>query len=149
MCRKEKTPCCKHNIHHDCLGKWFQSQIDKHLFPSCPYCRATPPTSTLNKLVEVPPPSPTPRWEAAQRHSEFLRYEWDDNIPIERDSFFLEFVNLYVPSNVFVYQTFKPLKLYLTTIRPYENRRVSRLWGQTKREAIQKLRFELANLLDF
>ena len=148
MCRKEKTPCCKHSVHHVCLGKWFQSQINKHLFPSCLYCRADPPTSILNQLVEVPPSSPpTSRWEAARRHSEFLSYAWDDSIPLERDSFFLEFLNLYVPSNVFVYQTFNGI--HLATIRRYENRRISRFWAQTKREAIRRLCFELANLLDF
>ena len=61
--------------------------------------------------------------------------------------FFLEFLNLYVPSNVFVYQTFRGI--HLATIRRYENRRISRFLAQTKREAIRRLRFELANLLDF
>lgn len=81
------------------------------------------------------------------RHSEFFRYPWDDSIPLERDSFFIEFLNVYVPSNVFVYQTFRGIHLF--TIRPYENRRISRFLAKTKREAIQRFRFELANLLDF
>ena len=144
----DKTLCCNHRIHQDCLFKWFQSQREKHLWPTCPFCRADPPVSLLNQLDEFPTlSSPPSRWEAARRHSEFLRYPWDDSMPLERDSFFLEFLNLYVPSNVFVYQTFRGI--HLATIRRYENRRISRFLAMTKREAIQRLRFELANLLDF
>ena len=61
--------------------------------------------------------------------------------------FFLEFLNISLPSNVFFYQTVSDL--YLTTIRRYENRRVSRFLAQTKRGAIRRFRFELANLLDY
>ena len=61
--------------------------------------------------------------------------------------FFLEFLNLYLPTNVFVYQTIRGL--HLTTIRRYENRRILRFLAQTKREAIRRFRFELANFLDF
>ena len=81
---------------------------------------------------------------AAQRHSSFLHHPWDDNIPLERDSFFLEFLNISLPSNVFVYQSVSGL--YVTTIRRYENCRVSKFLAQTKREAIRRIRFELANL---
>ena len=149
--RQETTLCCKHNIHHDCLMKWFKSQQEKHLLPSCPFCRADPPASVLLDLVDYPSPtvpsSPPSRWEAARRHTEFLHHPWNDNIPLERDSFFLEFLNLYLPTNVFVFQTVRGL--HLTTIRRYENRRISRFLAQTKREAIRRFRFKLANLLDF
>ena len=110
--------------------------------PTCPFCRAEP-------SVSRPPPSTTPQWDGARRYTEFLRYPWDDSIPIERDYFFVEFLNLHVPSNpiVFVYQTLRGI--HIGTVRPYENRRISRFLAKTKREAIQKFRFELSNLLDF
>ena len=129
--------------------KWFKSQQEKHLLPSCPFCRADPPASVLD-LVDYPSPtvpsSPPSRWEAARRHTEFLHHPWNDNIPLERD-LFLEFLNLYLPTNVFVFQTDRGL--HLTTTRRYKNRRISRFLAQTKREAIPRFRFELANLLDF
>ena len=145
------TSCCKNRIHQDCLFEWYKSQQEKHLLPSCPFCRADPPASVLLQLVNYPTPSlpssPPSRWEAARRHAEFLHHPWNDNIPLERDSFFLEFLNLYLPSNVSVFQTDRGL--HLTTIRRYENRRISRLLAQTKREAIRRFWFELANLLYF
>ena len=135
----QKTPCCKKSMHNE--------QKDKKLWPTCPFCRADPPASLLHQLDEYPSSSPPSRWEAARRHTEFLQHPWNDNIPLERDSFFLEFLNLYLPTNVFVFQTVRGL--HLTTIRRYENRRISRFLAQTKREAIRRFRFELANLLDF
>ena len=133
-------------MHNECLTQWFRTQKDK-LWPTCPYCRADPPASVLHQLGEYPSSSPPLRWEAARRHAEFLHHSWDDSIPFERDSFFLEFLNISLPSNVFFYQTVSDL--YLTTIRRYENRRVSRFLAQTKRGAIRRFRFELANLLDY
>ena len=135
-------------MHNECLTQWFRTQKDKKLWPTCPYCRADPPASVLHQLGEYPSSSPPLRWEAARRHAEFLHHSWDDSIPFERDSFFLEFLNISLPSNVFFfYQTVSDL--YLTTIRRYENRRVSRFLAQTKRGAIRRFRFELANLLDY
>lgn len=144
---QEKTPCCKQLMHFNCVMEWYKSQQEKHLWPTCPFCRPDPPASLLHQLDEFAPSSPPSRWEAARRHTEFIRHPWDENIPLGRESFFLEFLNLYLPTNVFVYQTIRGL--HLTKIRRYENRRISRFLAQTKREAIRRFRFELANLLDF
>ena len=62
------------------------------------------------------------------------------------ETFFLEFLHATLPSNVFFHQTVSGF--YLTTIHRYENRRLSRFLAQTKREAIRRFWFELANLLD-
>ena len=59
--------------------------------------------SQLQQLGEDPsPPTPT-NWAAARRHSSFLHHSWDDSIPLSRDSFFLEFLNISLPSNVFFF----------------------------------------------
>ena len=127
--------------------EWYKSQQQKHIWPTSLHCSADPPAAVLQQLGEDPSP-PTPKnWAAARRHSSFLHHPWDDNIPLERDSFFLDFLKMSLPSNVFVYQSVSGL--YLTTIRRYENRRVSRFLAQTKRETIRRFRFELANLLDY
>lgn len=85
---QEKMPCCKKTIHTNCLMKWYQSQQEKHLWPSCPHCRADPPSTVLEALGVHPSP-PTPfHWETAQNHIEYWNYTWDESIPIERDVFF-------------------------------------------------------------
>ena len=81
--------------------EWYKSQQQMHIWPTCPHCRADPPAAVLQQLGEDPSP-PTPKnWAAARRHSSFLHHSWDDSIPLERDSFFLEFLNISLPSNVF------------------------------------------------
>ena len=70
---------------------------------------------------------------------------WKIYLTIERDSFFLQLFQERLPNNIFLQQTVSGL--YLTTIHRYENRRVSRFLAQTKREAIQRFRFELDNFL--
>ena len=47
---QEKTPCCKKTIDTNCLMKWYQSQQEKHLWPSCPHCRADPPSTVFRSL---------------------------------------------------------------------------------------------------
>ena len=127
--------CCKKRIHLDCVMTWYQSQQKKHIWPTCPYCRADLPAAVLQPLGENPPP-PTPvNWAAARHQSSFLRHPWDDTIPFER-LFFLEFLHATLPSNVFFHQTVSGF--YLTTIHRYENRRLSRFLAQTKREAIRR-----------
>ena len=86
---QEKMPCCKKTIHTNCLMKWYQSQQEKHLWPSCPHCRADPPSTVLEALLGVHPSPPTPfHWETAQNHFEYWNYTWDESIPIEREVFF-------------------------------------------------------------
>ena len=142
---QEKTPCCKQLMHFNCVMEWYKSQQEKHLWPTCPFCRADPPASLPHQLDEFPPSSPPSRWEAARRHTSSDIH--GTKTSLWRETFFLEFLNLYLPTNVFVYQTIRGL--HLTTIRRYENRRISRFLAQTKREAIRRFRFELANFLDF
>lgn len=68
--------------------KWYQSQQEKHLWPSCPHCRADPPSTVLKALrVHQSPPTPF-HWETAQNHIEYWNYTWDESIPIEKDVFF-------------------------------------------------------------
>ena len=133
-------------MHAVCLLQWFQVQQEKHIWPTCPLFRADPPASMLLRIEVPPTPPPTPfRWEAARQHMEFVNYAWDETIPIERDSFFIQFFQQRLPNNIMLYQTVSGL--YLATFHRYENRGVSRFLAQTKREAIRRFRFELENLL--
>ena len=83
-----KNALLQEDDHTNCLMKWYQSQQEKHLWPSCPHCRADPPPTVLEALGVHPSP-PTPfHWETAQNHIEYWNYTWDESIPIERDVFF-------------------------------------------------------------
>ena len=120
---QEKMPCCKKTIHTNCLMKWYQSQQEKHLWPSCPHCRADPPSTVLEALGVHPSP-PTPfHWETAQNHIEYWNYTWDESIPIERDVFFLQYFQERLPDHIMLHGT--DSGLYLVTFHRYENRRVS------------------------
>ena len=136
-------------IHTSCLMDWYQSQQQRHLRPSCPFCRAEPPMTVLEALANRPERVPPPErrqfnWVAAHHHNAYLHYAWNERIPTERDAFFLQFIQERMPENVMLVRA--DSSLYLVTIHRDENRRVSRFLAQNKHEAIQRFRFVL-NLL--
>ena len=145
-----KNALLQEDDHTNCLMKWYQSQQEKHLWPSCPHCRADPPSTVLEALLGVHPSPPTPfHWETAQNHIEYWNYTWDESIPIEREVFFLQYFQERLPDHIMLHGT--DSGLYLVTFHRYENRRVSRFLAQNKREAIEairRFRFVLENLLD-
>ena len=56
---EEEAPCCQQVIHTSRLMDWYQSQQQRHLRPSCPFCRGESPMTVLvdlaNKPERVPP----------------------------------------------------------------------------------------------
>ena len=82
---------------------------------------------------------------AAHRHNAYLHYAWNERIPAERDAFFLQFIHERMLENVLLIQAYS--RMYLVTNHQDENRRVSRFLAHNKREAIQRFRFVLENLL--
>ena len=137
-----KNALLQEDDHTNCLMKWYQSQQEKHLWPSCPHCRADPPSTVLEALGVHPSP-PTPfHWETAQNHIEYWNYTWDESIPIERDVFF--FYNIFR----------KGYRIILCCME----RIVDCIWSRfidmrieeyrEAIEAIRRFRFVLENLLD-
>ena len=129
---------------------WYQSQQQRHLWPSCPFCRAEPPMTVLEALANrhervLPPERRQFNWVAAHRHNAYLHYAWNERIPAERDAFFLQFIQERMPENVMLVRA--DGRLYLATIHRDENRRVLRFLAQNKRKSIQRFRFVLENLL--
>ena len=82
---------------------------------------------------------------AAHRHNTYLPYAWNERIPAERDTFFLKFIHERMLENVLLTQAYS--RMYLVTNHQDENRRVSRFLAHNKRDAIQRFRFVLENLL--
>ena len=81
----------------------------------------------------------------AHRHNAYLHYAWNERIPAERDAFFLQFIHERMLENVLLIEAYS--RMYLVTNHQDENRRVSRFLAHNKREAIQRFRFVLENLL--
>ena len=82
---------------------------------------------------------------AGHRYNAYLHYAWNERIPAERDAFFLLFIHERLPENVMLVEAYS--RMYLVTNHWDENRRVSRFLAHNKREAIQRFRFVLENLL--
>ena len=99
-----------------------------------------------NKPERVPPLERRQfNWVAAHCHNTYLPYAWNERIPAERDTFFLKFIHERMLENVLLIQAYS--RMYQVTNHQDENRRVSRFLAHNKRDAIQRFRFVLENLL--
>ena len=137
-------------IHTSCLMDRYQSQQQRRLRPSRPFCRAEPPMTDLEDSAKRPERVPPPErrqfnWVAAHRHNAYLHYAWNERVSAERDAFFLQFIHETMPENVILIRA--DSRMYLVTNYRDENRGISRFLAQNKREAVQRFRFVLENIL--